>query len=41
MILVIAKVFEGIVYNQLYAYLEEHNIISKYQSKKKNKRIEY
>jgi len=27
-----AKVFERIVYNQLHAYLEEHNIICKYQS---------
>ena len=27
-----AKVFERIVYDQLYAYLEEHNIICKYQS---------
>jgi len=38
MILVIAKVFEGIVYDQLYAYLEEHNIICKYQSKKRQKK---
>ena len=29
---VMAKVFERIVYDQLYAYLEEHNIICKYQS---------
>ena len=29
---VIAKVFERIVYDQLHAYLEEHNIICKYQS---------
>jgi len=29
---VIAKAFERIVYDQLYAYLEEHNIICKYQS---------
>ena len=27
-----AKVFERIIYDQLYAYLEEHNIICKYQS---------
>ena len=27
---VMAKVFERIVYDQLYAYLEEHNIICKY-----------
>ena len=27
-----AKVFERIVNDQLYAYLEEHNIICKYQS---------
>ena len=27
-----AKVFERIVYDQFYAYLEEHNIICKYQS---------
>ena len=27
-----AKVFERIVYDQLYAYLEEHDIICKYQS---------
>ena len=27
-----AKVFERIVYDQLYAYLEEDNIICKYQS---------
>ena len=32
MISVIAKVFERIVYDQLHAYLEEHNIICKYQS---------
>ena len=31
-ILVMAKVFERIVYDQLYAYLEEYNIICKYQS---------
>ena len=29
---VVAKVFERIVYDQLYAYLEEHDIICKYQS---------
>lgn len=29
---VVAKVFERIVYDQLYAYLTEHDIISKYQS---------
>ena len=29
---VMAKVFERIVHDQLYAYLEEHNIICKYQS---------
>ena len=29
---VMAKIFERIVYDQLYAYLEEHNIICKYQS---------
>ena len=29
---VMAKVFERIAYDQLYAYLEEHNIICKYQS---------
>lgn len=29
---VVAKVFERIVYDQLYAYLKEHNIICKYQS---------
>ena len=28
-----AKVFERIVYDQLYAYLEEHNIICKCQSR--------
>ena len=27
-----ANVFERIVYDQLYAYLEEHDIICKYQS---------
>lgn len=27
-----AKVFERIVCDQLYAYLQEHNIICKYQS---------
>ena len=27
---VMSKVFERIVYDQLYAYLEEHNIICKY-----------
>jgi len=27
-----AKVFERIVYDQLHAYLEEHDIICKYQS---------
>ena len=32
MISVLAKVFERIVYDQLYAYLEEHSIICKYQS---------
>ena len=32
MISVIVKVFERIIYDQLYAYLEEHNIICKYQS---------
>lgn len=26
------KVFERIVYDQVYAYLEEHSIIFKYQS---------
>ena len=29
---VVAKVFERIVYDQLYAYLEEHDIVCKYQS---------
>ena len=29
---VVAKAFERIVYDQLYAYLEEHSIICKYQS---------
>ena len=29
---IVAKVFERIVYVQLYAYLEEHDIIFKYQS---------
>ena len=29
---IVAKVFERIVYNQLYAYLEEHSIICKCQS---------
>ena len=29
---VVARVFETIVYDQLYAYLEEHDIICKYQS---------
>ena len=29
---IVAKVFERIVYDQLYAYLEEHSIICKYQS---------
>ena len=29
---VVAKVFERIVFDQLYAYLEEHSIICKYQS---------
>jgi len=29
---VVAKVFEKPVYGQLYAYLEEHSIICKYQS---------
>ena len=29
---VVANVFERIVYDQLYAYLEEHDIICKYQS---------
>ena len=29
---VVAKVFERIVYDQLYAYLEEHDMICKYQS---------
>ena len=29
---VVAKVFERIVYDQLYAYLEEHSIICKYRS---------
>ena len=29
---VVAKVFERIVYDQLYAYLEEHSIICKYKS---------
>jgi len=28
---VVAKVFERIVYDQLYAYLEEYNVICKYQ----------
>ena len=32
MISVVAKVFERIVHDQLYAYLEEHSIIYKYQS---------
>ena len=32
MISVVSKVFERIVYDQLYAYLEEHDIICKYQS---------
>ena len=32
MISVVAKVFERIVYDQLYAYLEEHSIICKYRS---------
>ena len=32
MISVVTKVFERIVYDQLYAYLEEHSIICKYQS---------
>ena len=30
---VVAKVFEKITYNQAYAYLSEHNIISKSQSR--------
>ena len=29
---VVAKVFERIVYDQLYAYLEEHSFICKYRS---------
>ena len=29
---VVAKMFERIIYDQLYAYLEEHSIICKYQS---------
>ena len=29
---VVAKVFERIIYDQVYAYLEEHNIICKHQS---------
>ncbi|XP_078377802.1 uncharacterized protein LOC144660957 [Oculina patagonica] len=29
---IVAKVFERIIYGQLYAYLEEHNIICKHQS---------
>ena len=29
----VAKVFERIVYDQLYTYLEEHDIICKYQSR--------
>ena len=29
---VVAKVFKRIVYGQLYAYLEEHDIIGKYHS---------
>ena len=29
---VAAKVFERIAYDQLYAYLEQHDIICKYQS---------
>ena len=29
---VVVKVFERIVYEQLYAYLEEHDILSKHQS---------
>ena len=32
MISIVPKVFERIVYDQLYAYLEEHSIICKYQS---------
>ena len=32
MISVVAKVFERIVYDQLYAYLEEHSFICKYRS---------
>ena len=32
MISFVAKVFERIVYDQLYAYLEKHDIICKYQS---------
>lgn len=29
---VVAKVFERLIYDQLYAYLDEHQILSKYQS---------
>ena len=32
MISVVPKVFERIIYDQVYAYLEEHNIICKHQS---------
>ena len=32
MISVVAKVFERIIFDQVYAYLEEHNIICKHQS---------
>ena len=32
MISIVAKVFERIVYDKLYAYLEEHSIICKYRS---------
>ena len=32
MISVVAKVFERIIYDQVYVYLEEHNIICKHQS---------
>ena len=29
---IIGKVFERIIYNQLFAYLSDHNILSKHQS---------
>ena len=31
-ILVVAKVFERIIYDQLYHYLNENNLLSRYQS---------